>query len=454
MRITVCGAGYAGLVTAACFAEIGHDVTCVDIDRNRIAVLQSGSSPIFEPGLVELIARNSSRLRFVSDYGEVPVGAAASFIVVGTPRFGDGRVDLAQVMEAAEQLAPRLSEGSAVVVKSTVPVGTTRLVADRVEAARPDITVHVGCNPEFLREGVAVDDFLAPDRVVIGTASREAEAILRDLYAPQIEQGITFFFTTIESAELIKYASNAFLATKLSFINEIADLCEASGANVDDVARGIGLDSRIGKAYLRAGPGFGGACLPKDTQALWHTSRDFGTGSRIVGAALDVNADRIHRMVDKVADALGGSVRGRRVAVLGITFKADTDDIRESPAVEIVRQLVAAGATVRLFDPHGLERAKAVLPPSVEFAADEYDAIGGADCLVIATEWNQFRGLDLGEVAERLGGDVVVDLRNLYEPDVVRASGLRYVSIGTWADSHAEEPLRVHPGVDPSPRGG
>ncbi|HSM02168.1 MAG TPA: UDP-glucose/GDP-mannose dehydrogenase family protein [Acidimicrobiia bacterium] len=428
MRIIVSGAGYAGLVTAACLADMGHDVTCVDIDRDKIASLQAGRSPLFEPGLDELLDRNADRLRFVSDYEEAPAGAEAAFIVVGTPRFDDGRVDLSQVFAATDQLAARMADGAMVVVKSTVPVGTTRQVAARIESA--GLRLHVGCNPEFLREGTAVDDFLAPDRVVIGTGSPEAEAIMRDVYAPQIAQGITFFFTTIESAELIKYASNAFLATKLSFINEIADLCEASGAVVEDVARGIGFDTRIGPSYLRAGPGFGGACLPKDTQALWHTSRDFGTGSRIVGAALDVNADRIPRMTGKIAAAVGGELRGRRIAVLGITFKADTDDIRESPAVEIVRELVAGGATVRLFDPHGLGTAKAVLPPSVEFATDEYDAMTGADCLVIATEWSQFGELDLGRVREQLSGDVVVDLRNLYDPSRVRDAGIGYVSIG------------------------
>jgi UDPglucose 6-dehydrogenase len=432
VRITVSGAGYAGLVTAACLADFGHDVVSVDIDPSKIGMLQAGTVPMFEPGLDEILDRTvaAGRLRFTTDYAAVPSETEVAFIVVGTPRYEDGSVDLTHVFAAVEQLAPRLSQGSTVVVKSTVPVGTTAQVAQRLAELRPGLGVFVAANPEFLRQGAAVQDFLTPERVVVGVDSPEAADAMRLVYQPLLHADVPFLFTTIETAELVKYASNAFLSTKLSFINEIADLCEASGAIVEDVARGIGLDSRIGSGFLRAGPGFGGACLPKDTQALLHTSRQFGTGSRIVGAALDVNEERIHRMVGKIEAAVGAPLAGRRVAMLGITFKADTDDIRESPAVEIVRELVEAGALVRLFDPQGLERAKSVVPPQVEFAADAYDAMTGADCVVIATEWKQFGTLDFDQLKDRVANPVVVDLRNMYDPATLAAAGIRYSSIG------------------------
>jgi UDPglucose 6-dehydrogenase len=431
VRLSVAGAGYAGLVTAACLADFGHDVTCVDIDKARIEALQAGSAPFFEPGLDEIIRRTveAGRLRFAVDHSSL-TDVELAFIVVGTPRHDDGNVDLSQVFAAAEQLAPTLADGGTVAVKSTVPVGTTAQVAVLLNELNPAQSRAVVANPEFLRQGDAVQDFLKPERVVVGSNSPDGEHAMRRVYRPLVDDAVPFVFTTVESAELIKYASNAFLSTKLSFINEIADLCEASGAVVEDVAEGIGLDSRIGPHFLRAGPGFGGACLPKDTQALLHTSRQFGTGSRIVGAALDVNSERIRRMVGKIEAALEGPLAGRRVAVLGITFKADTDDIRESPAVEIVRELIDGGAAVRLFDPQGMERAKSVVPPEVEFATDAYDAMAGADCLVIATEWREFAALDLAKVAQGLASPVVVDLRNLYDPADVEAAGLRYTSVG------------------------
>jgi UDPglucose 6-dehydrogenase len=432
VRIGVTGAGYAGLVTAACLAEIGHQVTCVDTDSAKIGMLRSGATPVFEPGLDEMLGRAvaAGRLRFTSEYSDLPTDLEAVFVVVGTPRNGDGSVDLSQILRSIDQLAPVLAEGSTVVVKSTVPVGTTAQIAVRLKTARPETTIFVAANPEFLRQGSAVKDFLAPERVVVGVDSPEAERTVRRLYQPLLQADVAIVFTTLESAELVKYASNAFLATKLSFINEIADLCEASGAIVEDVARGMGLDSRIGSGFLRAGPGFGGACLPKDTQALLHTSRVFGTGSRILSAALEVNSERVHHMVRKIQRAVGGVLEGRRIGVLGVTFKGETDDTRESPAVAIVRALVAAGTSIRLFDPAGIARAKDELPPGVDYAIDPYDAMAGADCLVIATDWKQFALLDLAVVRQSLANPVMVDLRNLYDPADVAAAGISYFSVG------------------------
>jgi len=432
MRITVVGAGYVGLVTAACLADLGHDVWCIDVDPGKIASLQTGTLPIFEPGLGEIVEQNTiaGRLHFSTSHAEAVPDSEVVFVAVGTPAGDDGSVDLTQVRSAIEQIAPHLAGGAIVVMKSTVPVGTTRETAVWLEELRPGLAVTVGANPEFLRQGSAVEDFLEPDRLVIGAAAPEADEALREVYAPLIEAGIPTIFTDLETAELIKYASNSLLAIKLSFINEIADLCEASGASVDAVALGIGLDHRIGPAYLRAGPGFGGSCLPKDIQGLLHTTSRYGTRSHIVAAAVEVNDGRSARMVDKIADALERPIAGSRIALLGVTFKAGTDDVRYSPALDVIAGLVEAGATVRLFDPQGMERAKTVLPPGVEYASDSYDALADADCLVIATEWDEFGALDLERVRDKLRHPLLVDLRNLYQPDQVAASGIRYLSIG------------------------
>jgi UDPglucose 6-dehydrogenase len=431
VNILVIGAGYAGVVTAAGLAELGHTVVNLDRDPARIAVLRSGGSPVFEPGLDGLLARTTAagRLSFIDSYADVELAAdSVVFIVVGTPARSDGHVDLSQVDDCIEALAPHLTDGVTVVMKSTVPVGTARQVMSRLRDVRADASVSVASNPEFLRQGAAVDDFLDPDRIVVGTQDDATAEVLRRVYRPLLAQGVAAVFSTLESAELIKYASNAFLATKLSFINEIADLCEASGGLVEDVARGIGLDPRIGPSFLRAGPGFGGSCLPKDTQALLHTSTSYGTGSHIVRAALEVNHTRIQQMADRILEAAGK--HQPNVGMLGITFKADTDDIRESPAVAIARELVRRGVRVRLFDPQGLDRAATELGDGVEYAPDEYSAAAGADVVVIATEWKQFGALSLKRLAGVMAAPVLVDLRNMWDPAAVTAAGLRYVSIG------------------------
>jgi len=431
LRVTVIGAGYVGLVTAACTAEWGHDVVCIDIDHARVEALRIGQTPIFEPGLDELVVHglDSGRLHFASDYDAV-AGSDVVFIAVGTPSEKDGQVDLSAVRAVAASLAPNLDEHTVVVVKSTVPVGTTQEIGEWLQAARPDLSIHVASNPEFLRQGAAVHDFMAPDRVVIGASDPTAEARLVDLYQSLQEAGTPVIATQIESAELAKYASNAFLAIKLSFVNEIADLSEASGANVADVTRIMGLDGRIGSSYLAAGPGFGGSCLPKDVQGLLHTSERFGAGSTIAAAALGVNDSRKHRMADKVEEAVGGPLASTTIAILGLTFKAGTDDLRHSPAIELTDSLVARGAAVRAHDPKGMPAAKSVLPPEVELCPDPMTALTGADAMVIATEWPEYAALDLTEVAALLARPVVVDLRNLLDPVAVTGAGLSYASIG------------------------
>ena len=438
MQITVVGAGHAGLVTAAGFARFGHDVICVEIDAARVATLRAGNAPFFEPDLDALIAEgtHSGRLVFVhaSDAAHAYAIADLVFVIVDTPRRGDGSVELSQVEAAMAAAASHLGDGVVLVVKSTVPVGTTREVGERLAERRPDLRFAMAANPEFLRQGTAVADFLHPDRIIVGVDEPAAGETVKRAHQPLVDREIPVLVTAIESAELIKYGSNAFLATKLSFINEIADLCEASGAAVDEVAAGLGLDRRIGPAFLKPGPGFGGACLPKDTHALLHTSRSYGTGSRIVGAALRVNEERVHRMVDKILGAAGEAQAGRRVAVLGITFKADTDDIRESPAVEIVAALDAAGATVTVYDPKGMAAARRVLPAAVQFAPDAYTAVAGAEVTVIATEWPEFRDLDLIRVRDGMAVPVIVDLRNLLAADAAAAAGIRYLPIGRRVD--------------------
>jgi len=431
MNITMIGTGYVGLTTGACLAELGHHVTCVDLDPEKMERLDAGDIPIFEPGLEELVTRNTGagRLSFTTDYAAAVPEADAVFLAVGTPSSPTGKADLSQVMAAVDTLAKLLEPEATVVVKSTVPVGTTAEVAARIADARPDLQFEIASNPEFLRQGAAVDDFMHPDRLVVGASSEAAERTMRRVYQPLLIEGAPGIFTNVETAELIKYASNAFLATKLSFINEIADLCELAGARVEDVAEGMGLDIRIGPRFLSAGPGYGGSCLPKDTQALLHTSQVFGAPSRIVAAAVDVNASRRRRMADKVATAAGGSLAGETVAVLGLTYKANTDDLRESPAVEIVRSLVGLGAKIRAYDPEGMANAQRLLA-GIEFAGDPYEAMDGAAVLVILTEWPEFATLEPARVSATLARPVVVDTRNLYDPDDMTAAGLEYHSVG------------------------
>jgi UDPglucose 6-dehydrogenase len=433
LNIAVIGTGYVGLTAAAAFAHLGHAVTGVDIDEERIAGLNGGIVPIFEPGLAELIDEGTAagRLAFTTDHAAAVADADAVFVTVGSPTTPSGKADLSFVDAALEQIAPSLLEGTTVVIKSTVPVGTTERTRQILDELRPDLDLDVAANPEFLRQGRAVHDFLHPDRLVVGADGERAQATMRRLYDPLLEgeAAVDALFTDTATAELIKYGSNAFLAVKLSFINEMADLAEETGADIDDVARGIGLDPRIGPAFLQAGPGFGGSCLPKDTEALLFTGRSHGVSSRVVAAAIDVNEERKGQMISRIADAVGRPLADATIGVLGITFKAGTDDLRESPAVDIVRGLIGHGATVRVTDPEGMDAARAVLPTASYFD-DPYGAIEGADAVVIATEWPEFAKLDLGRIADLAAQPVVVDLRNLLDPAEAAAAGLRYSSIG------------------------
>jgi len=431
MRITMIGTGYVGLVTGACFADLGHTVTCLDIDASKIAALNAGRVPIFEPGLEGMIRRNveKGQLRFETSYASSIAGANAVFVAVGTPSADTGKADLSQVHTTIEMMAPHLTGNTTVIMKSTVPVGTNAEIVERLAGLRPDLTITVGSNPEFLRQGNAVEDFMHPDRIVIGASDERSRRVLQQIYNPLIHAGVPVVSTNLETAELIKYASNSFLAMKLSFINEMADLCEQTGATIEDVAEGMGLDSRISDRFLAAGPGFGGSCFPKDTQALLHTSQIHGAPSRLVAAAVDVNRNRVRTMADKIASAVGSGLPGKRIAVLGLTFKANTDDLRESPAIYIIQDLVGRGAHVVAYDPEGMENARLALP-GIEYAPDACTAVDGADALVIATEWPEFSTLDLASVRDRLTSPVVVDLRNLYEPAHAAEVGLRYHSIG------------------------
>ena len=435
MRIAVVGTGYVGLVSGACFSEFGVEVACVDTDEAKIAQLERGEMPIYEPGLAGLVAANvaAGRLSFTTELEPALNGAAAVFIAVGTPsRRGDGHADLGHVFAAAEGIARALAESSGytvVVTKSTVPVSTGRQVAAILSRLCPRERFDVASNPEFLREGSAIEDFMRPDRVVIGAETERARAVMRQLYRPLYLIETPMLFTDIETAELIKYAANAFLAAKITFINEIADLCEALGANVQDVARGIGLDGRIGSKFLHAGPGFGGSCFPKDCRALVRTAQEAAAGLTIVETVLAGNEARKARMAEKIISAVGGSVTGKTLAVLGLTFKPNTDDMREAPSVAILPRLIAAGATIRAFDPAGAAEAKKLLPELV-YCPDAYAAIAGAEALVLLTEWNEFRALDLARVARLLKRPLVVDLRNIYRPAEMEAAGLSYFSIG------------------------
>ena len=437
MRVAMIGAGYVGLVSATCFSEFGFSVACVDAEPERIAALRTGCVPIYEPGLEALLAANvtAGRLTFTGDIAEAVPAADVVMLAVGTPsRRGDGYADLSFVFEAAGQVADALDGYTVVATKSTVPVGTGREIARIIRERRPDAAFDVVSNPEFLREGSAIGDFMRPDRVVVGVESERAQAVMRALYRPLFLIETPVLFTTLETAELIKYGANCFLATKITFINEIADLCERLGADVQDVAKGIGLDGRIGRYFLHAGPGFGGSCFPKDTAAFVRIAEEAGAPSAIVDAVLRTNAARKAAMVNKIVQACGGSVAGKTIAVLGVTFKPNTDDVRESPSLVILPGLMERGATLRAFDPAGMAEARALLD-GVVWCNDSYEAMAGADALVILTEWNEFRALDLERAQSQLRTPLVVDLRNIYEPAEMAAAGLRYVSIGRPAVS-------------------
>ena len=430
MRIAMMGTGYVGLVSGACFSEFGHHVICVDKDQDKIRALNAGRIPIYEPGLPELVADNvrAGRLSFTGDVAASIRSADAIFIAVGTPsRRGDGHADLSYVFGAAEEIAGSLDGYTVVITKSTVPVGTGRKIEELIRATRPDAEFDVCSNPEFLREGSAIEDFRRPDRVVCGTAGDRPRSVMRELYRPLFLNETPILFTSRETAELIKYAANAFLATKITFINEMADICERVGANVQDVARGIGLDGRIGSKFLHAGPGYGGSCFPKDTIALLRTAEESGAPSRLVQAVVDVNDRRKQRMAEKIVDAFG-DVAGKTIAVLGLTFKPNTDDMREAPSLVIIPELVRAGAVVHAYDPEGMREAKKLL--DIRVFPDAYEAIRGADGVVILTEWNEFRALELRTVKQLLKQPLMIDLRNIYRPEEMSRAGFTYVSVG------------------------
>ncbi len=432
MRIAMVGAGYVGLVSGACFSEFGVEVVCVEKAADKIARLQRGEIPIYEPGLDALVESNvkDGRLSFTIDLPGAVESADAVFIAVGTPsRRGDGHADLTYVYDAAREIAAALDGYTVVVTKSTVPVGTGREVRQIIRQVRPDAEFDVVANPEFLREGSAINDFMRPDRVVIGADSDRAREVMRRIYRPLHLIETPILFTSLETAELIKYAANGFLALKVSFINEIADLCERLGTDVHDVARGIGLDGRIGRKFLHPGPGYGGSCFPKDTAALVRIAQEVDAPLRLVEAVIAVNAVRKARMAEKLMAACGGSVAGKTVAVLGLTFKPNTDDMRESPSLDIVRALLEAGAAVRAFDPEGMAEAKRLLQ-GIVWCAGAYEAITGADALAIVTEWNEFRALDLARVKSLLRDPVVVDYRNIYNPEEMATAGFRYSCVG------------------------
>jgi len=435
MRIAMIGAGYVGLVSGACLADFGHRVTCVDHDARKIASLCQGEIPIFEPGLDALVADSTraGRLDFTTDLAGPVAEADAVFIAVGTPsRRGDGHADLSYVYAAAREIAAALQGFTVVITKSTVPVGTGDEVERLIREAKPDADVVVASNPEFLREGAAIRDFKFPDRIVVGTADERARKIIGDIYRPLYLNQAPIMYTARRTAELIKYASNAFLATKITFINEIADLSEKVGADVQEVARGIGLDNRIGSKFLHAGPGFGGSCFPKDTRALVKTALDHDVPLRIVEAVLAVNDNRKRAMARRVATALGGSLRGKTVAVLGLTFKPDTDDMREAPSIPLVIGLLDMGAKVRAHDPVGMAAARQELP-EIDYSEDPYACVRGADAMVVVTEWVQYRTLDLERLKSEMAQPVVIDLRNIYRPEEMAALGFTYESVGRGA---------------------
>jgi UDPglucose 6-dehydrogenase len=433
MNVVMIGAGYVGLVSGACFAEFGANVVCVDKDQGKIDALHKGGIPIYEPGLEDLVARNvkAGRLDFTTELGAAVAAADAVFIAVGTPtRRGDGYADLKYVYAAAEEVAGYLQGYTVIVDKSTVPVGTAREVQRIISKTNPAAEFDVASNPEFLREGSAITDFMRPDRVVLGVESKKAESLLRELYRPLNLIEAPILVTDLESAEITKYAANAFLATKISFINEISQLCEKTGADVHAVARGMGLDGRIGRKFLHAGPGYGGSCFPKDTVALIRMAQEHGVSSRIVESVVEVNASQKARMVSKIKEAMGGSVADKTIAVLGLTFKPETDDMRDAPSLAILPALADRGAIIRAHDPEGMEEAKHHLPEAIQYAASIDEAVAGADAVVLMTEWNQYRGLDLDRLKSGMKGDVFVDLRNVYERGLMEAKGFRYTCVG------------------------
>jgi UDPglucose 6-dehydrogenase len=431
MRVAIIGAGYVGLVSGACFADFGHTVTCIDKDASKIERLERGVMPIYEPGLDVLVSQNvrEGRLTFASDAAEAVRNCDAVFIAVGTPsRRGDGHADLSYVYAVAEEIAPYFEQFTVVVTKSTVPVGTSDEIERIIRRVRPDAQFAMASNPEFLREGAAINDFKRPDRVVVGIDDERARAVMTELYRPLYLNETPILFTSRRTSELIKYAANAFLAMKITFINEMADLCEALDADVQQVARGIGLDNRIGSKFLHAGPGYGGSCFPKDTLALVRTAAEAGSPMRLIETTVSVNDARKKAMAGKVAQALDGDLAGKTVGILGLTFKPNTDDMRDAPSLEIIPALQALGACVQAFDPEGHE-ARGMLP-DVDFKSNPYEAAEGADVLVILTEWDRFRALDLGHVKELMRSPVVVDLRNIYRPAEMTEMGFRYVSVG------------------------
>lgn len=434
MNICVVGSGYVGLVTGACFAEFGLKVTCVDNDARKINALNEGVIPIYEPGLEEMVKKNmkAGNISFTTDLTAAVRKALVIFIAVGTPPMPDGSADLSYVEEVARSIAENMNGYKVIVTKSTVPVGTGEKIRSIVsESQREKGDFDIVSNPEFLREGSAIEDFLHPNRVVIGANSDQAMAIMKDLYSPLFLIETPFVLTNVETAEMIKYASNAFLATKISFINEIANICELVGADVHKVAVGMGLDNRIGKKFLHPGPGFGGSCFPKDTQAIVQIAKEHGYDFEIVNAVLNVNARQRKRMVEKIKDVLDGDVKGKTLAVLGLSFKPNTDDMRDAPSVDIINELVSMGAIVRAYDPVAMGEAKKVLP-GIDYCEGPYDCAEGADALVIMTEWNQFRIMDLQKLRHTLKSPVIIDLRNVYEPSRMRDEGFRHVCVGRY----------------------
>ena len=433
MNVVMIGSGYVGLVSGACFSEFGNSVTCIDTDRTKSDALNKGIIPIYEPGLDALVEKNRQQgyLTFTSEYSAIIGDADLIFIAVGTPtRHGDGHADLTYVYQAAKDIAPYLSGYTVIVDKSTVPVGTARNVKRIIAETNPQADFDVASNPEFLREGAAISDFMRPDRVVIGVENERAGNLLKQLYRPLNLIETPILLTTLETAELIKYASNAFLATKISFINEISALCEAAGADVHAVSKGMGLDGRISRKFLHPGPGFGGSCFPKDTRALVRIAHEHGVSSQIVEAVIEVNEAQKLRMVTKIRDAFGGSEAGKKLAILGLTFKPETDDMREAPALTILPKLLENGALVRAHDPQGMREAKSLLPDSIEYFDDIYDTIKGVDAVILLTEWNAYRGLDLEHIRGIMKGNVFLDLRNVYEREQMTRAGFDYYCVG------------------------
>ncbi len=431
MHIAVVGTGYVGLVTGACFAEFGVDVTCVDVDREKVEKLNNGIIPIYEPGLDKIVEKNSAagRLHFTTDIKSAVESALVVFLAVGTPPLEDGSPNMSYYRQAAKDVAEAINGYKVLVTKSTVPVGTGKWLQEFVaDNLKMDTEFGVASNPEFLREGAAIEDFMRPDRVVIGTSDERAVDVMKDLYRPLYLIETPIVITSLEAAELIKYAANAFLATKITFINEIANLCDAIGCDVHDVARGMGMDNRIGRKFLHPGPGYGGSCFPKDTRALTTVADQFGVETRIVDAVVEANERQREAMIPKIKKLLG-SIEGKKIGVLGLSFKPETDDMRESPAIDIVKALTDQGGRVKAFDPVAMDEARHYLP-EIEYAEDEYDAIKGADILVIITEWNQFRALNMEKVRSLLRSPKIADLRNIYEPEDMRAMGFEYVGVG------------------------